>query len=50
MVYAYKQLKNYMHKIEDGYGLVFTLFGWLWLVLICCERKILLASWWLVLV
>jgi len=23
------------------------LFGWLWLVLIFCERKILLAGWWL---
>jgi len=27
-----------------------TLFGWLWLVLICCEKKVLLAGWWLVLV
>jgi len=29
-----------------------TLFGWLWLVLICYERKILLAGcdWWPVLV
>ena len=35
----------------------FTLFGWLWLVaggwwlvLICCERKVLLTGWWLVLI
>ena len=27
-----------------------TLFAVLWLVLICCERKVLLAGWWLVLV
>ena len=26
-----------------------ALFGWLWLVLICYKRKILLTSWWLVL-
>jgi len=24
-----------------------TLFAVLWLVLICCERKVLLAGWWL---
>jgi len=26
------------------------MFGWLWLMLICCERKVLLAGWWLVLI
>ena len=27
--------------------MVLTLFAVLWLVLICCERKVLLADWWL---
>ena len=26
------------------------MFGWLWLMLICCERKVLLDGWWLVLI
>jgi len=34
--------------MQVGTALVVTLFGWLWLVLICCERKVLLAAWWLV--
>jgi hypothetical protein len=32
-------------RIHDG---LVRLAGGRWLVLICCERKILLASWWLV--
>ena len=39
--------------ILDGVALLLcerTLFGWLWLVLICCERKILLAGCWPVLI
>ena len=27
--------------------MVLTLFAVLWLVLICCERKVLLDGWWL---
>jgi len=34
--------------MQVGTALVVTLFGWLWLVLIRCERKVLLAGWWLV--
>ena len=26
------------------------LFGWLWLVLIYCDRKIVLVDWWLLLI
>jgi len=30
------------------YVLAIALFGWLWLVLIYYERKVVLARWWLV--
>jgi hypothetical protein len=33
--------------LHRNVGLVRLAGGW-WLVLICCERKILLGGWWLV--
>jgi hypothetical protein len=35
------------HVDFSAYDLVRLVGGW-WLVLICCERKILLVGWWLV--
>jgi len=37
-----------MNSTNANLALIWTLFAVLWLVLIYCERKVLLVGWWLV--